>query len=303
MSESYSGSLKSIEIRPFVEIISPEINLRSKQAGRFTLGSITNGLSPVRQLSSDSLLAVNHLLAMHDAYLSAACDYSNYYESTIPSQRYLMSSIAITTDKGNNGRCSKTDVPLLVSPVSIAKVVTDKKIEHIRAGILGLYCRHGLIVTHDGDASSFVATLRHEVGHAVLDSLPWLKQEMYGDDDSTRTEEICMHVVMDHFDKFISLGDLTINSHVALGGPIDKRTKDDYWADCVKEVSVSHTVFDSVMYKGKSFIKHSLHLKPDDDTIYHDVREVFSYYSKYSGDPNKISVVNPLSTPFCKKGL
>lgn len=302
MSESYSGSLKSIEIRPFVEVISPEIDLSAKGAGRFTLGSISNGLSPTKRLKLDSTLAVNHLLVMHDAYLSAACDYSKCYESTIPSQRYLMSSIVVTTDKGGNGRLSKTEIPLLISPVSVATVVTTESTEHIRPGILGLYCRHGLIVSYDGDQQSFTATLRHEVGHAVLDSLPWLRNEMYGGDDSTQMEEICMHVIMDHFDKFMNLGKLNITSHKALGKPISRSTMDEYWSSSVTGVSVEHTIFDSVTFNGTNFVKHSVTLNSQDDSTYHDAKEVFSYYSKYSRDNQKMLGIVPGCNLFSKKG-
>lgn len=302
MSESYSGSLKSIEIRPFVEVISPAIDLRDKRAGRFTLGSISNGLSPTKRLSSDSTLAVNHLLVMHDAYLSAACDYSKCYESEIPSQRYLLSSIVVTTDKGGNGRHSKTEIPLLISPVSVATIVASDSTEHIRPGILGLYCRHGLIVSYDGNKQSFTATLRHEVGHAVLDALPWLKDEMYGGDDSTQMEEICMHVVMDHFDKFMNLGKLSISSHSVPGKPISKATKDEYWDSTVTSVLVNHTVFDSVTFNGANFVKSTVTLTSADDATYNDAKEVFSYYSKHSRDNRMILGITPGCNLFSKKG-
>jgi len=84
------------------------------------------------------------------------------------------------------------------------------------SSVRGLCWRGGLAVRASDDEKQFITTLRHELLHALVDVIPGIKEEMYGDDPASQREETVVHIACDHFDKLLSLSDLKMQ--------VEKRT-------------------------------------------------------------------------------
>jgi hypothetical protein len=283
MSKSFTGALKKVVINKFTKVNVPKTDLKDND---YPLGSISLGYTPLGYFADDVRQSLARAIALHDNYMSAECDAVSDYCDAMPSFSYYVSSVQFVVDANDTGRPTTTTIPLVIAPDIAAHVeYTQGGTTTSIAGVRGLFCRYAIIVKAGTNINEFRDTLRHEMGHALVHVMSHLKDDMYGADEVVQMEEICMHMLSDHFDKLCKLNSISYKveqEHTATQSS-RKWLTSHYWSNNVKSVSVSVCKLSDLTINNSSVeSKSSVQLDSNDlSANTRHVADAVEYYSKY----------------------
>lgn len=252
----WTSKLRNIALSKLVRV------QRQLKDGDNFIDAISKTLSPAYFLRGSPQLGQAFQLAAvyHDLYMAAECDYySDILSDWTPTVSYLMGSFTFTVDDVT-GASHNYRVPLLICSSTEYSITTlDKgkvtRNSHAKAGCRGLFGGGVMTVLADSDAQEVKGTLVHEMIHAMVASLPELRDLMYGDTVAAQTEEIVTHFVTDHFSQLQTLYnmDLRVSSQNEEGEEKLGKTS------CSKILTSTHQVSD-IVFNGTSLVSKTINV-------------------------------------------
>lgn len=264
MSKTWTSALKSISISKLTKVSISGVN-RFTSVDEFSdipFGYFFKG-------NNDMAEAFDLACMYHDAYMASDCSFNESYLSKksmkAKKRSILLGTVSVTTTDSVGNDMTKR-IPLAF--VSATRIIKPNSIK--RASVRGLYAGRCLVCIATSNTED---TFYHEMVHAVMDSIPSLKEEMYGANAGDQREEMAAHFYTDHRSMFRTLDELKFET-VVTKQQIDSDDDDD-WDDDDEDCdgkkkpkgTVETTEIVDIKHNGKSLVGASISVSCDDKDI------------------------------------
>lgn len=248
MSEAWTSALRDIHLSKLMRVIVTDVQKSAaldSHAAALPLGS--NFSTAALQKSFD-------ILGMyHDLYMSASCE--SYDDSGVnPDMSYVIGTMQFTMEDAIGKQIVKS-IPIGIFSSSVLECVKESSAREVQSSsVRGLCWDRGLAVISI-NTEQVKKTLIHESIHALVGTIPELKDQMYGDTDSIKSEEIVTHFVTDHFDQLTTLNnlDFTVSKNI-------QKNKDKSISLCTSHVT-------SIKLHGKELISKTVSISANDEKV------------------------------------